>query len=589
MPLDALCISAVREELSGQIVGTKIDKVLQPERDVLILNLRGRNEAFRLLISAGSADMRVHLTQHRSENPITPPMFCMLLRKHLTGARLLSISQPPAERILEFVLDAPDAFGVTSEKRLVVELIAKSTNIILVDNEGIIIDCLRRVGGDLSEKRSVQPGLKYKKPPVQEGKTDPLDLTTSQWDEIFASNKPESSVDKWLLSTFSALSPLICREIAWRAYGACDIKLNDICDGGAALKRELFSIALTARNSGFEPWSINDEHNRPRDFSYTQIMQHEGTLDVLRAESFSEMLDAHYTRAAQSERLRQRASSMTKTVKTARDRIQRKLITQKADLEKSAERDYLRECGDIITANFHLMKKGQLVLTAQDFFAEGERRIALDPLKTPQQNAAKYYKGYTKAKTAEKYLMQQVQSGTVEVEYLESVLEAIAMAESETDINEIRQELVQMGFVKEKSQKGAKVKKPSAALPLKFMSSTGMQILAGRNNIQNDNLTMKIAARSDIWLHAQKIHGAHVIISCGGSEPDETTLSEAAAIAAYYSSARLSGKVPVDFTSVRNVKKQPGGRPGMVTYSGFKTIIAIPDEATVERLRIYLK
>jgi len=313
-------------------------------------------------------------------------------------------------------------------------------------------------------------------------------------------------------------------------------------------------------------------------------MQYEGALNVQESESFSAMLDDYCTRAAQLARVRQRASATSKTVKTARDRLIRKLAVQQAELDKTADRDKNRECGDIITANIYLMKKGQHVLIAQDFYSEeGEmREIPLDPLKTPQQNAAKYYKDYMRAKSAEKYLTEQIRLGIIELDYLDSVLNEIELADGTRGLGEIRRELTFTGYIK--LQKHVK-EKPVESAPLRFESSTGLQIQAGRNNIQNDKLTLKTAMRSDVWLHAQKIHGAHVIISCEGATPDEATLYEAASIAAYYSSARAGGKTPVDYTLVRHVKKPAGGRPGMVVYTDYKTIVAAPDEELVKRLR----
>jgi len=509
-------------------------------------------------------------------------MFCMLLRKHLTGARIVGVAQPQAERILELELDAPDAMGVISKKRLIIELIGRLSNILLVDGDGLIIDCLRRVGGDLTEKRAVLPGLLYRRPPAQEGKLDPLAVSAGEWQAAFDANRGGKKADEWLLSAFSALSPLICREISWRAYFDADIRLDGIPDGGAALRKEFFGLIECVEAQRFEPWSLVDTDG-PRDFSYTRIKQYEGALDVRREESFSDMLEGFYTKASQLARAMQRAAATRKTVKTARDRLIRKLAAQRAELEITARRDFSRECGDIIMANLHSIKKGQITLRAQDFFSEdgATRDIALDPLKTPQQNAAKYYKEFSKAKTAEKFLSEQIKLGEGELEYLESVLGEISLAEGERDLGEISRELVQTGYIK--MHKQGKEKQPESA-PMRFESSTGMLIYAGRNNAQNDRLTLKTAPKSDVWLHTQKIHGAHVIISCGGEEPDEATLQEAAVIAAYYSAARGSGKVPVDYTPVRLVKRQPGGRPGMVVYTGQKTIIVIPDEALVARL-----
>ena len=583
MPLDAICLSAVRGELAERITGMKIDKVQQPERDMIILTLRGGPAQCRLLISAGTGDARIHLTEYQFENPAAPPMFCMLLRKHITGARITSIEQPPAERVINLVLIAQDAMGVAAEKQLRLELIGRLSNIILASKDGIIIDCMRRIGGDLSDRRSVLPGLLYHEPPAQIGKIDPLSISRYEWQGIF-DPYTEKTVDKWLLSSFSALSPLICREISWRAYGAADIKMREIKDSGAALCDEFFVLMESAKSGNYEPWSLTDEENAPRDFSYTKIMQYESVMSLKRAASFSAMLDEYYTHTAQLERVRQRASATSKTVKTARDRMIRKLAAQRDELKKTEERDNLRECGDIITANLHLMKKGQSELRADDFYSADNsiRIIPLDTLKTPQQNAAKYYKEYTKAKNAERFLEEQIQKGTRELDYLDSVLEEIGLAGGEGDLQEIRNELVQTGYLKAQKQGN---KKNMQSSPMRFASSSGLPIFAGRNNMQNEQLTLNTASKTDVWLHAQKTHGAHVIISCNGKTPDEASLYEAATIASYYSSARRSGKAPVDYAYVKHVKKMPGGRPGMVIYTDYKTLIANPDEELVMSLR----
>jgi len=584
MPLDALCLAAVRDELSARITGQKIEKVYQPERDVLIIKLRGGAGSCRLLISAGSGDMRVHLTESRLENPAAPPMFCMLLRKHLTGARIVGVTQPPSERILELVFDTWDDEGNCTEKRLIVELIGRMSNVILADSKGTIIDCLRRNSDETSEKRTLFPGCVYTSPAPQEGKTAALSITEDSWQQVFDARTGSASADKWLISTFYGLSPLICREISWRAYGDTEYQLSGISDGGASLRREFFSVLQAVSSGEAEPWIITGDDGTPRDFSFTRIMQYETALEVSKETSFSAMLDGYYTRASQIARVRQRASATTKTVRNARDRLVRKIAAQREELDRTTRRDSARECGDIIMANMHLMKKGQSLLTAPDFYAEegAVREILLDPLKTPQQNAAKYYKEYTKSKNAEKFLTEQVRIGEHEMEYLESVLGAIELAEGERDLEEIRRELVQTGYIK--AQKKSK-EKPAATVPLKFASSSGFQILAGRNNSQNDKLTHKTAFKSDVWLHVQNIPGAHVIIVCGGAAPDDMTLREAAAIAAYYSSARKGGKAAVDYTQVKYVKKPPGGRPGMVIYTNQSTIIATLDEELVNRLK----
>ena len=583
MPLDAICLSAIRDELDGQIIGMRIDKVQQPERDIIILTLRGGGSSRRLLMSSGTGDARMHLTEHQFENPASPPMFCMLLRKHLMGARITALTQPPAERLLDMSLSAPDAMGILSEKHLIIELVGRFSNIILTGSDGIIIDCLRRIGGDLADRRAVLPGLVYRLPPQQEGKLNPLNVSADEW--LYAYNKsPEKTMDKWLLSAFYGLSPLLCRELSWRAYGNTDCRREITDDNGAALRNEFFKLINAANERKFEPWSIIGEDGVSYDFSFTRIRQYENALKTECGTGFSLMLDRHYTLRAQIDRVRQRAFATEKTVKTVRDRIVRKLAAQREELKKTEERDFLRECGDIITANLHLMEKGKNELIARDLYSEdgGMRCIRLDPLKTPQQNAARYYKEYSKAKNAGKFLAEQIQIGESELDYIESVLTEINLAEGERDIQSIRNELTLAGYIKSHKQSKDKTKETE---PARFTSSAGCRILVGRNNYQNDQLTLKTASKSDMWLHIQKAHGAHVIMACGGETPDEQSLYEAAAIAAFYSSARGDSKVPVDYTLARHVKKPSGGRPGMVIYTSYKTIIASPDEELVASLR----
>jgi len=513
----------------------------------------------------------------------------MLLRKHLTGARIADIGRLPGERILLFKLKASDAMGVKSEKLLILEMFGRQSNIILTDNQSLIIDCLRRISSEFNDKRAVLPGLIYHEPPKQEGKFDPLDLTEDKFTQMLEeNNNKDEAVEKWLLKSFSSFSPLICRELAWRSYGSADCRFNEIKDNGNALKNNILALIKEINENAYEPWLIYSEEGKPWDFSYTEIKQYENKCSAIREESFSALLDKFYTRKSQDNRIAQRCAATMKTVKNIKERLIRKLAIQKAELLNTAKRDEMRKKGDLIRANIHLMKKGQSILEAKDYYSENEEiiKIELDPMKTPQQNSEKYYKAYTKAKNAQKFITLQIESGEKELDYIESVIRQLSQAENENELNEIRNELIQTKYLKEqKKQRNNKSKQPES-LPHQFMSSNGMRIYAGKNNLQNDMLTLKTAAKSDIWFHAQKIHGAHVIVSCDGITPDEKTINEAAAIAAYYSSARSSGKVPVDYTQVRNVKKPSGSRPGMVIYTDYKTIYAPSCEEQVIQLRV---
>jgi predicted ribosome quality control (RQC) complex YloA/Tae2 family protein len=589
MPLDALTLSALRQELEGTVKDMKIDKIQQPEQDQILLSLRGYGPASKLLLSAGTGDARAHLTASSFENPANPPMFCMLLRKHLLGARIRGIAQPPLERALDFTLDCVDAVGTPCEKHLILELVGRYANIILTGEDGRIIECLRRVDTSQSELRQVLPGLFYRPIPMTvQGKHDPLATDATSLKQLLKSAPAEMAADKWLLETFLGLSPLLCREIVWRACGDTGARIETIIskDGGEKLSSAFISVTGDIASGKTAPYLLTDATGKPVDFSCVPIMQYGTALELAQYGSFSALLDTFYTRRFTLERLRQRTQSLQKTVRNAHDRVKRKLENQREEFKKTQNRERYRELGDLITANLHLAKKGMSVLRVADYYAEDGREtdIPLDTLKTPQQNAAKYYKDYTKARNAEAVLSEQIRLGEEELEYLKSVLEELSRAESEKDVGEIRRELAATGYIREQTKsKGKKEKIPEAA-PMRFISGTGFDILVGRNNVQNDALTNRLAFKSDVWLHTQKIPGSHVIISTKGQEPDAETLQEAASLAAWFSQARESKKVPVDYTLVKYVKKIPGGRPGMVTYTEQQTIIAEPDEALVKRL-----
>ncbi|MDR0862944.1 MAG: NFACT family protein [Oscillospiraceae bacterium] len=584
MPLDAICLSAVLAELRPRVVGSRIDKLQQPERDELILTLRG-DETVKLLISVGAGDARLHLTETAMENPAQPPMFCMLLRKHLTGARVISLEQEPCERVVTFTLKTSDAMGDPTEKRLILELMGRNSNIILADEDGRVIDCVRRVDEEMSARRQVLPGLFYRLPPPQE-KRDPFATSRGEFFAELTRANQGKTIDAWLLDTFTAISPLIARELSYRAYGDIDARLEAAvtADNGEKLYNQYNSLITAAKALSFTPTLLHDASGKPSDFSYTDITQYGALYTVSQERDFSALLESYYTKRANETRARQRGSALSHSIKNARSRTARKLEAQRAELTATQDREFLRQSGDIIMANLHVMRKGQSLLRAEDFYGaeEGaEREIRLNPLKTPQENAAKYYKEYTKAKTAEAVLNTQISAGERELAYLDSVLQELATAETERDLAEIRRELEDTGYIKaKKPDKGAKKSKPSkkpksqASSPREYRTASGQLIRVGRNNTQNDELT-KSARYSDVWFHVQKRHGSHVILTpeAAASEAD---ILEAAAIAAYYSEARDDTRVAVDYCSPKNVKKPSGARPGMVIYNEYKTVIVAP-------------
>lgn len=574
MPFDAVFLSAVAQELRQTILGLRIEKIQQPARDTVILQLRGKE---KLLLSANVNRPRIHLSRMSFENPAQPPMFCMLLRKHLSGGRIAAIEQPPAERALDLSVDCTDEMGVPCRKHLILELMGRNSNLILTAEDGHIIDCLRRVDLEMSELRQVLPGLFYRQPPRQ-GRRLPQE---TQGEELLALlNQIDSPkrLDKWLIETFDGFSPLIARELSFGFSGETDADI-------LTLDREKLARYLDGqfRLTAYRPMLLSRE-GQPADYSYRPIFQYGSYMQCSEAESFSELLDTFYSKTEHSDRMRQKTQTLRKSLSTLRERTLRKLELQRKEYESTLDREALRQKGDIVTANLHAIARGQTRLVAVDFYNDmQEIEIPLKPELSPQQNAARYYKEYTKAKHAEKILTEQIEQGELEAEYLGTVLDELSRAENEADLAEIRMELEQGGYVRQERKKQQKLQ-PSK--PLEFCSSDGYSIYVGRNNRQNDLLTLKTARKDDLWLHIQKFHGTHVIIACAGQTPPDETITEAAQLAAYFSQAREGQNVPVDVTPVRFLKKPKGAKPGMVVYDKYRTVIVTPEEALVERLKV---
>ena len=575
MPLDAICLQGVVGELTPQLTGSRIEKIQQPARDQIILLLRGSR---RLFLNAGANQPRIHLTEQLRDNPSQPPMFCMLLRKHLSGGIIESIRQEPLERVVTLTVLASDEMGERSRFTLVWEGMPRRANLILCDRDGRIIDCLRRVDLEAEQDRQVLPGLFYRLPTRQD-KRSPLSVTEDEFAALLGRAAPDAPLDGWLLDTFTAISPLVARELTVRACGSTDAPVSQ----GSALWEVFSRWQRTVHENAFTPTLIK-RNGSLADFTYGPVTQYGTYAETEIYDSFSHLLDDFYEKREQAERVKQKGRDLLKTATTARDRVRRKLAAQEKELTACLDRDHLRICGELITANLYRMERGQSRLTAQNYYDENcaDVDIPLDVRLSPQENAARYFKQYAKAKTAEKYLTAQLQRGGEELQYLESVLQELAQAESEQDFNDIRTELTDGGYLRGRGKKQPGFQR--ASKPREFRSSAGLRILVGRNNRQNDRLTTKDADKRDIWLHTQKIHGSHVILCTGGAEPDEQSLMEAASLAAYFSQAQGSTKVPVDYTPVKFVKKPAGAKPGMVVYTTYQTMLADPDEELVKRL-----
>ena len=572
MPLDAAVINALKNELKEELIGARIDKVQMPEKDVLLLSVRGNQGNRKLLLSSNVGTARVHFTEMSFENPSEPPMFCMLMRKHLVGARIVDILQPDFERMLIFQLSSRDEMGVLSEKQLVVELLGRASNIILVNEEGNIIDCIRRADFGETAVRRLLPGMLYRMPSKQ-NKTPFYTVDSSErrhvWQEAEDNNNPEKSI----MDLFSGLSPLICREIVYRCYGEIE-----------NIPESMDVIADTVREEQFLPIMLTQDGS-PKDYSFMNISQYSDEMRNVQYDSFSEMLDEFYSKKDFEESMRRKSKALLHNVRTARDRTQRKLNARLSEMEKTESRDQIRREADLITANMYQLKKGMDSFKCNDFYEEDNREVIvmLDPLKTPQQNAALKYKEYNKLKTAREYLEKLIEENKGQVDYLNSVIDEISRAESERDLAEIRKELTETGYLRVK--RNAKKEKVKVQVPYRFVSDDGFEILVGRNNNMNDDLTMHRARRTDYWLHTQKIHGSHVIIQCEDQTPPPRTIEQAAILAAYYSQARDGGKVPVDYTMVRNLKKPNGAMPGYVIYHVYDSIVVESNGDLVQKLQ----
>ena len=568
MAFDATYLSAVLEEIRTKAGASRVDKIHQPSRDTVILHLKCQEGRQKLIFAVNPTAPRLHLTTASPENPAEPPMFCMLLRKHLLGARLTGISQVPMERCAEFTFDCIDEMGDHVEKKLICELMGRTCNLYLLSPEGRIIDCLRRVTLDESAKRAALPGLNYVYPsPVE--KADPRNFEICDYVNLLC-NPGADLLSERLMDLLGGLSPLVCREAALFAAGSVDARIEGLNIGAAAEKMHLFFAEHLRHPS---PCYYAQADGTPKQFAFCPIRQYGSCRQ---AESFSALLDMYYTLRDRNDAMRQKSQAVRKTIQNLCTRLKRKLAIQEKELEATYDRERLRQLGDILTANIHRIKKGQTMITCEDFYDEemGPVDIPLSPILSPQGNAAKFYKDYAKLKNAEKELTRQIELGETELNYLCSVLEELNRAQSEAELEEIRRELQEGGYIK--ADPGRRKLKQGKLPPMRFESTDGYPIYVGRNNRQNDELTFKLARKDDIWCHASKVHGSHVIISCGGTTPPDDTITQAAQLAAHYSEHKGGQNLSVDVTPVKQVKKPANGKPGMVIYHSYRSIIVNP-------------
>lgn len=579
MALDGAFLYVVKNELQ-ELIGGRVEKIYQPSREEIVISIRKK----KLYISANAGSARVHVTQKQPDNPQTPPMFCMLLRKKIGNGRLTAIRQDGLERILFLDFECVNELGDVVTITLACEIMGRCSNLIIISDEGKIIDSIKRVDEEMSRERMVLPGMRYTLPP----RDDRLNFMNAEPETIVARLREmnPAELSKALIRVFEGISPILARE--WTFFAGRGNHLQSDTIDGDQLDRLLFIIKKTREQliTGQCCFSVaSTKDGMLKDFSFIRLNQFGNLMYTKEIPTASELLDYFYYERDRKVRTKQRANDLFRLLVNLTERTARRISAQKQELSECAEKDYYKLCGDLISANMYCIKKGDLSATVINFYDESspEITVELDIRKTPSQNAQYYYSEYKKCVTAEEKLAVQIKKGEEELQYLDSVFDALTRADSENDIIQLRLELREQGYIK---SGGNKTKPPKALPPIEYKSSDGYTILVGRNNHQNDRLSLKFAEKSDIWLHTQSITGSHVIIVTDGEIPPDKTIEEAAVIAAFNSKGRNSDLVPVDYCLARYVKKPSGAKPGKVIFTNYKTAFVKPDEELENKLRV---
>jgi len=573
MALDGITLGILKNEISEKLIGARVDKIHQPSKEELVISMRWNGGNGKLLISASASSPRIHFTESFVDNPKNPPMFCMLMRKHLAGAKLVEIEQFGLERMLHLSFSTYNEFGDPVIIKLAVEIMGRHSNIMLIGPDGRIIDAIKRVTADMSSVRQVMPGMTYVFPPAQ-NKMNTLDIDGM----VLAARLKEGRdvpLSKALMENLDGVSPIVCREISEIVTGGEDTKAHDLSDND--FEKLIFAIekiAENVKNANVFPYMIIEENGHPADFTFIPVTQYGSAMEIRKYGSFSEMLDKFYSERSGADRMKQRSNDLFKFVVNLAERISRKLDVQRQELARSTEREILRIKGELIHANIWMLEKGMTSVVLENFYDNCKPiEVKLDPRLTPNQNAQHYFSEYRKADTAERMLKKFIEKGEAELSYIESVFDLLTRARTDDEVIAIREELVEQGYLKNHRKNN---QKPVKLAPKEYVSTDGFKILCGRNNLQNDRLTFKDSKKNDIWFHTQKIHGSHTVVVTEGREVPESTLEQAAIIAAYNSKGRESSLVPVDYTEIRNVKKPSGSAPGKAVYEHYKTAYVRP-------------
>ena len=582
MAFDACMMRAVLTEIRREFPEAKIEKVLQPRNDEIDMLIHYGRKSRRLVFNVGPNAPRLQLSDKPRENPLKAPMFCMLLRKYFVGAKIVAAQQPGFDRIAEFTVACYDEMGFATEKKIVCEIMGKYANLIILDKDSKILSALKIIDFAASTVRQVLPGLKYQIP-AKADKLSPLEINEELFFEKLSSFAPERSAEKFITSTYSGIATQIAHELTYRTTGALDVPVCNVD------KTRFYSIFRAWQqlliNESYTPTVIFDKDGKPLDYSYMDITYYGDGVDKRQFDTLSEMLDTYFEEKDRLEHIHQRARDIINLLSNAEARTERKLGIQRQALLDAERGEEYKKYGDLITANLYRLERGMESFVCTDYYDEScpEIEVKLDGRLSPSQNAQKMYKHYNKCKTAKAVLSEQVVIWERELRYLESVREFLSKAECEQDVLEIRDELYRSGYASK--LRGYTPPKKITSTPHRFKTSGGYELLVGRNNLQNDNLTFKTASKGDLWFHTKDIPGSHVIMLCDGEEPSERDYTEAASIAARYSKA-TADLVAVDYTRVKNIKKPAGSKPGFVTYKTNYTAFVRPaTDAEIEEMK----
>lgn len=556
MALDGIFLYHLKNEIAQFAIDSRVDKIHQPSKDEIIINLRSRQGSKKLLLSCNADAARIHFTEFPPENPAKPPMFCLLLRKRLAGAWVTDIEQDNLERILKINFSGTDELGDKTNYSLIIEIMGKYSNIIFVGKDGKIIDSMKRVDENKSHIREVLPGVTYVAPPKQ----DKLNIFTDDIEKIREKiAQSRKGMYKAVMEAIKGVSPIICREFE---YGLT-----------------LDEFKKQAQN----PTPTVVFTDAPKDFAFIDIKQYDNLATINHYDTFSQLLDYFYYERVRLMRIKARSADLFKTVTTLQERAVRKAINRTQELEDCKDKETYKLFGDLIAANMYRLEKGVPYYDLENYYDNNKIvRIPADIMLTPSQNSQKYYKEYRKKQVAESKLNEFINEANDEANYFESVIDSLSRAETDGEITAIKAELASQGYIK----KGNDKKKEQKSLkPMHFKTRDGFDVYVGRNNIMNDKLTMKTAKNYDTWFHVQSAAGSHVICETSGNQISDGAIHDCAVIAACFSKARESSNVAVDYTLVKNVRKPNGAKPGFVVYDPYKTEFATPTIDEVESLK----